>query len=163
MREIEAGIKAVNSIIAVVALLAVAVAVAMAAAMWTTSITSSQQNLAGPLLLLPDSYINTSDRKHTLAPTSSLHIHVLNQGNQIRVYSIEVTGVTSPSKLFYLLQNDTSLNQAYAVTGGALTSIIPAHFRGWLIVDLNEIVEPGSYVVKVYTSNGVFTITVTTR
>ena len=155
--------RGMNNIIALIVLLAVAVAVATTAAMWTTSITASQQDLAGPLLLLPDSYINISDRKHTLAPTSSLHIHVSNQGNQIRVYGIEVVGAAPPRKLFYLLQNDTSLNQAYYAAGGALTSVIPARFQGWLIVDLDEIVEPGSYVVKIYTSNGVFTITVTTR
>ena len=155
--------RGVNSVVAVIVLLAVAVAVAMAAATWITSITASQQDLAGPLLLLPDSYINISDRKHSLVPTSSLHVHVFNKGNQITVYSIEVVGIAPPIKLFYLLQNDTSLNQAYYATGGALTSVIPAHFQGWLVVDLDKIVEPGSYTVKIYTNNGVSTITVTTR
>ena len=153
--------------VAHVLLLAVTLSLAAVTVTYVVGIFSNTTKNKPLVAIMPDSYINVSDIDNYNRRGPSIRLHVVNHGADARVYKIVVDNI-GEIRWFYLVDDSMSPKEAYQVTRGAVSNIIPANSDVWIIAMIRNPYEnpvPGNiYRVDIYTADGsVFSTYVTAK
>ena len=138
--------RAISPVIATVIILAVTIAIAVAVIGWITGLFGATTAGTEQLQIYPDSYIN--------ATNNTLHLHIVNKGNDITIYKIQTCKESITSFTYNLTTTDTN-----TATSTGSNVVVQAGFDGWLIVKLSKTYTAGTNCqIKIYTKAGnVFT------